>query len=128
LERVKTRAITDAIYERDSAFFQAMLIGVMATNGLDWRLKDTYVERLRAVTVEQIQAVANKYLVDDGLTVGVVTPAAGAPAAAPATATQATPTAAPAPAAAPPTPVAAPTTTPAAATPTSPAQATPAPP
>jgi zinc protease len=74
LGRVKTRVVTDAIYERDSASFQGMLIGTLSANGLDWRLKDTYVDKIKAVTAEQIQTVARKYLVDEGLTVGVLQP------------------------------------------------------
>ena len=35
---------------------------------------DKFVERLRAVTPEQVQAVAKKYLIDDHLTVAVLDP------------------------------------------------------
>jgi zinc protease len=35
---------------------------------------DEYVDKLRAVTPEQVQAVAKKYLVDDRLTVATLDP------------------------------------------------------
>ncbi|MCK4586746.1 MAG: insulinase family protein, partial [Gammaproteobacteria bacterium] len=55
-------------------FYQAMQIGTLETVGLDWRLMDEYVDRLKSVTPEQVQAVAKKYLVDDHLTVAVLVP------------------------------------------------------
>jgi len=66
--------IAAKVYERDSVFYQAMQIGTLETVGLDWRLADEYVERLKAVTAEQVRAVARKYLVDDHLTVAVLEP------------------------------------------------------
>lgn len=74
LERVKAQVISSEVYERDSVFFQAYVLGVLETIGLSWRLAETYVERVRAVTPEQIMAVANKYLVDDRLTVAELEP------------------------------------------------------
>jgi zinc protease len=74
LERVRNRLIADKVYEQDSVFYQAMQIGMLETIGLDWRLADQYLENLRAVTAEQVQAVARKYLVDDNLTVAVLDP------------------------------------------------------
>lgn len=74
LARVKTRAVADNIYERDSVFYQAMQIGLLETVGLNWRIAEEYVERVRAVTPEQIQAAAIKYLRDDQLTVAILDP------------------------------------------------------
>jgi zinc protease len=74
LQRVKTQVITNTIYEQDSMFYQAMQIGSLESIGLSWRLKDTYVDRIKAVTAEQVQAVARKYLVDDQLTIAVLDP------------------------------------------------------
>jgi len=74
LQRVKTQVITNTIYEQDSMFHQAMQIGSLESIGLSWRLKDTYVNRIKAVTAEQVQAVARKYLVDDQLTIAVLDP------------------------------------------------------
>ncbi len=74
LDRIKAQVVASKVYEKDSVFYQAMQIGTLATVGLDWQLMDQFVERLRAVTPEQVQAVAKKYLIDDGLTVAVLDP------------------------------------------------------
>lgn len=74
LARVKAQVVAGKVYERDSGFYQAMTIGMLETVGLSWRLMDDYVDRVRAVTPEQIRAVARKYLVDDRLTVAVLDP------------------------------------------------------
>ncbi len=74
LERVRNQVVAAKVYEKDSLFYQAMLLGQLETIGLDWRLADTYVDALAAVTPEQIQAVANKYLTTDRLTVAVLDP------------------------------------------------------
>ena len=54
--------------------YHAMKIGQLAAVGLDWRLADEYVDRINAVTAEQVQAVAKKYLVEEALTVAVLDP------------------------------------------------------
>ena len=74
LERVKTQVTADAIYERDSMFYQAMQIGMLETAGLGWKYLDQYVERIRAVTAEQVREVARKYLVSKHLTVARLHP------------------------------------------------------
>ncbi|MEE8321100.1 MAG: pitrilysin family protein, partial [Gammaproteobacteria bacterium] len=68
LERVKAQVVSGDVYERDSIFYQAMVLGMLETVGLSWRLADEYVERVKSVTPEQIRQVAGKYLVDDRLT------------------------------------------------------------
>ncbi len=74
LARIKTRVVADAVYQQDSMFYQAMLIGSLEAAGLDWRLKDDYVAAVDAVTPEQVQAVARKYLTDERLTVAFLVP------------------------------------------------------
>ncbi|RMG36607.1 MAG: insulinase family protein [Gammaproteobacteria bacterium] len=74
LDRVVTQAVAAKVYQVDSIFYQAMEIGMLETVGLDWRLLDKEIERLRAVTPEQVQAVARKYLVEDNLTVATLVP------------------------------------------------------
>ena len=66
--------VASKVYERDSVFYQAMQIGVLETVGLGWQMLDDYVAKVNAVTPEQLQAVAEKYLVDDTLTVAVLEP------------------------------------------------------
>ena len=74
LERVRTQVVAAKVYERDSVFYQAMQIGMLETVGLDWRLMDQYVEKLQAVTPQQVQAVARKYLTEQNLTLARLDP------------------------------------------------------
>ena len=74
LKRVKTQLIAGQIYKRDSVFGQAMEIGVMEMSGLSYKDIDLIIERLRAVTPQQVQAVAQKYFGDDALTVATLIP------------------------------------------------------
>ena len=74
LERVKAQVVAAQVYQQDSTFYQAMEIGMLDTIGLPWQIKDEYVENILAVTAEQIQQVANKYLIDERLTVAVLDP------------------------------------------------------
>ena len=69
LNRIKTQVIADSVYEFDSMQHQAIIIGSLEAIGLDWRLRDTYVDKISAVTAEQVQAVAKKYLVAERMTV-----------------------------------------------------------
>ncbi len=71
---MKAQVVAEAVYERDSVFYQAMQIGMLETIGLNWKLSDQYVDNVKAVTAEQIQAVANKYFVDDKLTTAELVP------------------------------------------------------
>lgn len=74
LDRIKAQVVANKVYELDSVFYQGMQIGTLETVGLDWRKLDEYVDRIKAVTPEQIQKVARKYLVDDHLTVAELDP------------------------------------------------------
>ncbi len=74
LARIKAQVVAGRVYERDSTFAQAMQIGTLETVGLGWRVMDEYVERINAVTAEQVQQVARKYLTDDRLTLAVLEP------------------------------------------------------
>ena len=74
LDRVKAAVIAADIYQRDSMFYQGMQIGQLETMGYSWRLLKEYPERLKAITSEQIQAVAKKYLVKDNMTVATLDP------------------------------------------------------
>lgn len=74
LERVKAQVAASDVYERDSVFYQAMQIGMLETVGLDWRIGPEYVEKVRAVTAEQVRQVARQYLSPERLTVAVLEP------------------------------------------------------
>lgn len=74
LERIKTQVVADSVFELDSMQHQAIVIGSLDSVGLDWRLKDTYVEKIKAVTPEQVRLVAEKYLIPESLTVAHLLP------------------------------------------------------
>ncbi|HEX4984712.1 MAG TPA: pitrilysin family protein [Burkholderiales bacterium] len=74
LQRVKAQATAAQVYARDSVYYQAMRIGMLQTVGLPPDSVDVQLRKMQEVTAEQVQEVARKYLVDDGLTVGVLDP------------------------------------------------------
>lgn len=74
LARVKAQVLASNIYQRDSMFYQAMQLGVAETVGIGWRKVEEYVDKINAVTAEQIRKVAQKYLVDEGLTIAHLDP------------------------------------------------------
>ena len=74
LQRVKAQAIAGHVYERDSMSYQARQMGSLEIAGLPQRMVDLFIEKLKAVTGEQVQAVAKKYFVDDALTVAYLDP------------------------------------------------------
>jgi len=74
LDRVKAGVIAADVYKRDSMFYQGMQIGTIETIGFPWQLLDDYPNKLRAVTPEQVQAVAKKYLLKDNLTIATLDP------------------------------------------------------
>ncbi len=74
MERVWAMSEASYVYAQDSTQAQAMMLGRLLSVGLSADLLDDWIERLRTVTPEQIQAVAQKYLNRDNLTVGTLYP------------------------------------------------------
>ena len=74
LARVKAQVVASQVFKRDSIFGQAMEIGQFETAGLSYRDIDRVLERVKAVSAEQVRAVAKQYFVDDQLTVVVLEP------------------------------------------------------
>ncbi|MDH5183419.1 MAG: insulinase family protein, partial [Gammaproteobacteria bacterium] len=74
LERVKAQVLAAKIYQQDSVFYQAMELGMLETTGVGWRVGELYEQKIREITAEQVQAVAKKYLQEDGLTVAQLVP------------------------------------------------------
>jgi zinc protease len=74
LERAKVQRLAQIVYRRDSFFAQALELGELESSGLSFRDADRIPDRLKAITVEQIQTAAAQYLIDDGLTVAVLDP------------------------------------------------------
>ncbi|MDD2934133.1 MAG: insulinase family protein [Methylotenera sp.] len=74
LDRVKAGVIAADVYKRDSMFYQGMQLGTIETIGFPWQILQDYPAKLRAVTQEQVQAVAKKYLRKDNLTIATLDP------------------------------------------------------
>ncbi|HNU65812.1 MAG TPA: pitrilysin family protein [Methylotenera sp.] len=74
LKRVKAQVIAADVYQRDSVFYQAMQIGQLELTGFSWKILKDYPAKLSAVTSEQVQEVAKKYLVKDNMTVATLDP------------------------------------------------------
>jgi zinc protease len=74
LNRVKTQWVASEVYKLDSVFNQARELGNYWVQGLPLDAGEQLIARLRAVTAEQVRAVAAKYFGDDQLTVAVLRP------------------------------------------------------
>ena len=74
LARARAQLISGQIYKLDSMFAQAMEIGGLASVGISHDATPRLIDQLKAVTAEQVRAVARKYLVDDQLTVAELDP------------------------------------------------------
>jgi len=74
LKRVKAQITAAEVYKRDSVFYQAMQIGQLESIGLGYQAIPVMLEKLQAVTAEQVQQVAREFLQDDNLTVAVLDP------------------------------------------------------
>jgi zinc protease len=73
LEKVKNLIEASFLTAQDSLFFQAMLLAQFEIAST-WRAVDDYLPSVRKVTPEDIQRVANQYLITDRRTAGVLTP------------------------------------------------------
>jgi zinc protease len=74
LERAKIQFVASQVYKRDSIFAQALELGMLESAGLAFRDADPILAQVRAVTADEVQAAARKYLVEDGLTVATLDP------------------------------------------------------
>lgn len=74
LRRVQAQVVAGQVFQLDSVFNQARLMGSLETSGLPHDSLQVQSERLLAISSEQVQAVARKFLVDDQLTVAVLDP------------------------------------------------------
>ncbi|MFO7581072.1 M16 family metallopeptidase, partial [Guyparkeria sp.] len=74
LDRIKAQVVASEVYQRDSLFYQGMNVGIYETVGLGYEQADRFVEAVQAVTVDDVQAVARKYLDDRRLSVATLEP------------------------------------------------------
>ncbi len=80
LQRAKNQVEAARIFEQDSNFRHAMLLGQAESVGAGWRKVDQFLERIRAVTAKDVQRVAGQYLLEDSRTVGSLIPVPPKPA------------------------------------------------
>jgi zinc protease len=73
LQKAKNQIEASFIMGQDSIFYQAMLLGQFETVA-NWKLLETYVENIRAVTKEDVMRVAKEYFIEDSRTVGILIP------------------------------------------------------
>ncbi len=74
LQRIKNQVLASAEFEKDSLYYQAYKIGQAEAVGIGWRQEYDYTNRLNAITREQIQQVARKYLQPQRLTIAILQP------------------------------------------------------
>ena len=74
LQRAKNQIEAGRVFEQDSNFRHAMILGEAETVGAGWRKVNQFIERTRAVTAQDVQRMASKYLIDDTRTVGMLIP------------------------------------------------------
>ena len=74
MARVKAQVMAGEVYKLDSVFYQAMQIGQMESIGLGQKSIPVMLDRLQAVTADQVREVAREFLQDDNLNVAVLDP------------------------------------------------------
>jgi zinc protease len=82
LARAQRRAEADFVFQTNSVTAQARQLGYWAMIG-DWRYLTTYLDRIRALTPAEVQAVARRTFTADTRTVGHFVPSDGGGAAPP---------------------------------------------
>lgn len=76
LDRVKAQLMAQKVYSKDSQMSQAVDLGKPMMVGFSWKDSDNYLDKINAITPEQIRAVAQKYLVPSKMTIAVLHPKA----------------------------------------------------
>lgn len=74
LQRVKAQVMAGEVFKLDSTFYRAMQIGQMESIGLGHKAIPVMLEKIQAVTAEQVQQAAQQVLQDDRLTIAVLDP------------------------------------------------------
>lgn len=75
LQRAKNQVEAARVFEQDSNFRHAMLLGQSESIGAGWRRVDQFLEHTQTITAKDIQRVAKQYLTQDNRTVGILVPA-----------------------------------------------------
>jgi zinc protease len=88
LQRAKNQVEATRVFEQDSNFRHAMLLGQAESVGAGWRKVDQFLDRIRSVTAKDVQRVARQYLIEDSRTVGTLIPVQAKPPEGPSAAVQ----------------------------------------
>ncbi|MDI6729550.1 MAG: pitrilysin family protein, partial [Thermodesulfovibrionales bacterium] len=73
IQKAKNQIEASFVFAQDSTYSRAFYAGMFEMLG-NWRLMEKYLEEIRKVKPEDVQAVAKKYLTDDNRTVGILVP------------------------------------------------------
>lgn len=74
LTRINAQIHAQMIYQKDAPMSQAQAIGMAESTGEGWVNREKLLTRLGQITAQDIQRVAQKYLIPDNLTIGTLTP------------------------------------------------------
>ena len=74
LNRVKAQVLAQKVFGRDSMSDQAIRLGMFESVGLPWQLSDEIVDRVKAITAEDIMRVSKQYFDLKRLTVAELIP------------------------------------------------------
>ena len=74
VQRAKNQVEASFVMQQDSIYMQARTIGTFEM-AVGWKFIDTYLDGIRKVTAEDVRRVAQKYLVDEQKTTGILIPA-----------------------------------------------------
>jgi zinc protease len=73
IQKAKNQIESSFVMEQDSIYVQAMKLGIFEMLG-GWKLMDQYLDGIRKVTQADVVRVAQKYLMPDNRTVGILIP------------------------------------------------------
>jgi len=74
LKIAKTKLISSNIYMQDSMMAQMLQLGAVETSGVGWQESYNFAQNVKAVTPQQIQAVAKLYFTKNNLTIAFLHP------------------------------------------------------
>ncbi|MCW8930356.1 MAG: insulinase family protein [Gammaproteobacteria bacterium] len=74
LQKIKNQMVATEVFDRDSTYIQAKIIGQAESVGIDWSEDAQYISRISAVTAEQLKQVLNKYFVPTKRTIIIQNP------------------------------------------------------